>query len=102
MAYATSFLKFLILPAALLITGASHANQQASAQFTVSVKLQPSFKAMDAVQLCLEGRALSLLAASGVRVDCPAGVNAKTASSLNTGTANPGISPKPPEVLVTY
>ena len=102
MSCATSFLKFLILPAGLLITGTSHANQQASAQFMVSVKLQSSVKAMDPVQLCQRVGPLSLVAASGVRIDCPTGMNAKTASGLNTGTANPGISPTPSEILVTY
>ena len=102
MASSTSFLRFLILPAALLIAGAAQADRQASASFTVSVTLQSTFKAMDAVQLCLEGRPLSLLAASSVRVDCPAGMNAKTTSGLNTGKANPGISSKPSEVVVTF
>ena len=102
MSHVASFLKFLILPAALLMTGASHAGQQASAQLTVSVTRHSSFKSMDAVQLCLVVGPLSMIDASGVRVDCPAGVNAKTSSGLNTGKANPGVSPKLPEILVTY
>lgn len=102
MASSTSFLKFLILPAALLIAGAVQADQQASASFAVSVTLHSSSKAMAAAQLCPEGRPLSLLAASSVRVDCPAGMNAKTVSGLKTGTANPGISSKPSEVFVTF
>ena len=102
MASSTSFLRFLILPAALLIAGAAQADRQASASFSVSATLQSSFNAMDAAQLCQEGRPLSLLAASSVRVDCPAGMNAKTASGLNTGKANPGISSKPYEVVVTF
>ena len=81
---------------------AAQADQQASASFKVSITLHSSFKAMDAVQLCLEGRPLSLLATSSVRVDCPAGMNAKTASGLNTGKTNPGISSKPSEVVVTF
>ena len=102
MAPSTSFLRFLILPAALLIAGAAHADRQASASFTVSVTLHSSSKAMAAAQLCPEGRPLSLLAASSVRVDCPAGMNEKTASGLNTGTANPGTPSKPSEVVVTF
>ena len=102
MASSTSFLKFLILPAALLIAGAAQADQQASASFAVSVTLHSSSKAMAAAQLCPEGRPLSLLAASYVRVDCPAGMNVQTASGLNTGKANPGIPSKPSEVVVTF
>ena len=102
MASSTSFLKFLILPAALLIAGAAQADQQASASFSVSVTLHSSSKAMAAAQLCPEGRPLSLLAASSVRVDCPAGIDEKTASSQNTGIANPGTPSKPPEVVVTF
>ena len=102
MASSTSFLKFLILPAALLIAAAAQADQQASASFAVSVTLHSSSKVMAAAQLCPEGLPLSLLASSSVRVECPGGMNTKTASGLNTGTANPGISSKPAEVVVTF
>ena len=102
MAASTSFLKFLVLPAALLIAGAAQADQQASASFAVSVTLHSSSKAMAAAQLCPEGRPLSLLAASSARVDCPAGMSVQTASGLNTGKANPDIPSKPSEVVVSF
>lgn len=102
MASSTSFLRFLILPAALLIAGAALADQQASASFSVSVTLHSSSQTMAAAQLCPEGRPLRLLAASSVRVDCPASINEKTASGLNTRPVNPGISSKPSEVVVTF
>ena len=102
MASSTSFLRFFILPAALLIAGAANADQQASASFSVSVTLHSSSKAIAAAQLCPEGRPIRLLAASSVRVDCPAGMNEKTASGLNTGPANSGTSSKPSEVVVTF
>ena len=96
----TSFLRFLVLPAALYIAGAAQADQQAS--FSVLVTLHSSSKAIAAAQLCPEGRPLSLLAASSVRVDCPTDMNAKTASGLKTGIANPDNTLKPAEVIVTF
>ena len=57
---------------------------------------------MAAAQLCPEGRPLRLPAASSVRVDCPANMNEKTASSQNTGIANHGTPSKPSEVVVTF
>lgn len=96
MALSASSLKHLILPAALLIAGVAHAQQ---ASFTVAVTLHSASKAMAAAQLCPEGRPLNLLAAASVRVDCPAGMYDKAATSQNTGNANSG---KPSEVIVTF
>ena len=100
MASSTSFLRFLTLLAGLYIAGAAQADQRAS--FLVSVTLHSSSKSMAAAQLCPEGRPLSLLAASSVRVDCPPCMNSKTTSGLKTGTANPGVTLKPAEVVVTF
>ena len=100
MATSTSFLRFLFLPSVLYMAVAAQADQQAS--FSVSVTLHSSSKATAATQLCPEGRALSLLAGSSVRVDCPPGMNSKTTSGLKTGTANPGVTLKPAEVVVTF
>lgn len=99
MAHSASLLKFLIVPAVLLLGGAAQAQQ---ASFMVSVTLHSASKAVASMQLCPEGRPLDLLAAAAVRVDCPAGMNDKTTSNQNARATNPGSSPKPSEVLVTF
>ena len=100
MASSTFFLRFLTLLPGLYIAGAAQADQRAS--FLVSVTLHSSSKSMAAAQLCPEGRPLSLLAASSVRVDCPTGMDSKTTSGLKTGTANRDNTLKPSEVVVTF
>ena len=99
MALSPSLLTSLILPVALLLGEAAHAQQ---ASFTVSVILHTAPKAMAATQLCPEGRPLSRLALASVRVDCPVGMGDKTAPSQNTGSANSGASSKPSEVVVSF
>ena len=99
MAHTTALLRTFILPAALLLGGFAHAEQ---ASFAVSVTLHSASKALAAMQLCPNGRPLALLAASSVRIECPAGLDDKTASSQNTSTTNPGTSSQPLEVVVVF
>ena len=99
MAHTTAFLRSFILPAALLLGGFAHAEQ---ASFAVSVTLHSASKALAAMQLCPNGRPLALLTASSVRIECPTGLNDKTANSQNTGTTNLSSSLKPLEVVVVF
>ena len=99
MALSKTYLTMFVVPAAVLFTSGTHAQQSS---FAVSVTLHSAPKATAAAQLCPEGRPLNLLSMSGVRVDCPTATNNTTQGTQNTEKESRGIASRPSEVIVTF